>query len=299
MRYTILGFSQEVAIDLGLTMEQLLIIRWFIDFKDSGSIKKYIDKEDNKVYYWVTYRKIISDIPIIVSDCVVKAEGDKEYKGTPEDRLYKSQKQKLKRILSGNISKVITRHVERGSNGTYLYLSLKEQVYETLICSKASNGGDTKTIHGGVTKTNQQEPQKLTRGQYIFDQTKINQLDNSPISNNKDIYCQVINYLNEKLHTKYKPTTKKTRTLISERIKDGFTYEDFVTVIDNKINQWKDTDMEQYLRPETLFGTKFEGYLNIKVKRGENYEWNNGNFKQNKGAGDKMSPWDFSTINGV
>ena len=43
---------------------------------------------------------------------------------------------------------------------------------------------------------------------------------------------------------------------------DGFTVDDFKAVIDKKAKEWKGTEMAQYLRPETLFGTKFESYLN-------------------------------------
>lgn len=76
----------------------------------------------------------------------------------------------------------------------------------------------------------------------------------------------IILYLNEKAGTKYKATTKKTTTLIHARFAEGFTVDDFKTVIDKKCLEWiGDENMEKYLRPETLFGTKFEGYLNAKV----------------------------------
>ena len=68
--------------------------------------------------------------------------------------------------------------------------------------------------------------------------------------------------MNEKTGAKYKATTAKTRSLIHARLAEGFTEEDFRTVIDKKCASWMGTDMEKYLRPETLFGTKFEGYLN-------------------------------------
>lgn len=45
---------------------------------------------------------------------------------------------------------------------------------------------------------------------------------------------------------------------------EGFSVEDFKTVIDKKYNDWKGTEWEKYLRPETLFGAKFESYLNQK-----------------------------------
>lgn len=79
-----------------------------------------------------------------------------------------------------------------------------------------------------------------------------------------NIYKEVIDYLNFKTNSNYKHTTKKTKDLIKARINERFTLEDFKKVIDNKCEDWKNTDLAKYLRPETLFGTKFEGYLNQK-----------------------------------
>ena len=80
-----------------------------------------------------------------------------------------------------------------------------------------------------------------------------------------EIIKQIIDYLNEKANTSYRANSKKTISLIKSRIADGFTVEDFKTVIDKKCQEWKNTDMEKFLRPETLFGNKFEGYLNQKI----------------------------------
>lgn len=81
----------------------------------------------------------------------------------------------------------------------------------------------------------------------------------------------IIDYLNLKNESNYRPNTTKTRTLIKSRLKEGFTVDDFKTVIDKKVSQWKsDTKMSAYLRPETLFGTKFEGYLNEKIVENNN-----------------------------
>lgn len=77
---------------------------------------------------------------------------------------------------------------------------------------------------------------------------------------------EIISYLNEKAGTRYKPTTAKTKSAIKARLSEGFTIDDFKTVIDKKCAEWiGDEKMEKYLRPETLFGTKFEGYLNAKT----------------------------------
>lgn len=80
-------------------------------------------------------------------------------------------------------------------------------------------------------------------------------------------YESIINYLNGKAGTYFKHTTKKTQALIKARFKEHFTAADFKKVIDNKVAEWlTDPEMNQYLRPETLFGTKFESYLNQKPK---------------------------------
>lgn len=74
---------------------------------------------------------------------------------------------------------------------------------------------------------------------------------------------QIISFLNENAGTSYKATSKATQRLISARLNDGFTVQDFFTVIEKRCRKWlKDPKMAQYLRPQTLFGTKFEGYLN-------------------------------------
>ena len=86
-------------------------------------------------------------------------------------------------------------------------------------------------------------------------------------TNRKELYSEVINYLNEKADTKYKSNSKQTVKHINARLTEGYTVDDFKTVIDKKCTEWKNTDMEQYLRPETLFGTKFEGYLNAKINK--------------------------------
>ncbi|MFT8557733.1 MULTISPECIES: conserved phage C-terminal domain-containing protein [Liquorilactobacillus] len=81
-------------------------------------------------------------------------------------------------------------------------------------------------------------------------------------------YGEIIDYLNEKAGTSYRATTKKTQTLIKARLNEKFSLDDFKKVIDNKVAEWKnDTAMNKFLRPETLFGTKFESYLNQNVKQ--------------------------------
>lgn len=78
-----------------------------------------------------------------------------------------------------------------------------------------------------------------------------------------NIYCEVISYLNKKAGTHFRDNIDSSRRLIDARLNQGFKVDDFIQVIDIKCDTWlKNKDMKKYLRPETLFGTKFESYLN-------------------------------------
>jgi uncharacterized phage protein (TIGR02220 family) len=74
---------------------------------------------------------------------------------------------------------------------------------------------------------------------------------------------EIVEYLNSAIGSHYKTNVDKTRSFIRARLREGFTVDDFKTVIDKKARAWLgNKDMQKYLRPETLFGTKFESYLN-------------------------------------
>lgn len=105
-----------------------------------------------------------------------------------------------------------------------------------------------------------------------------NTLNNNTLNNNTNIYSlanqknnipydEICEYLNKRINASYKASTKKTRDLITARFNEGFTLDNFKEVIDKKVLDWlNDKTMKKYLRPETLFGTKFESYLNQPMK---------------------------------
>ena len=82
-----------------------------------------------------------------------------------------------------------------------------------------------------------------------------------------NIYSLVIDYLNLKANTKFRASTKNTQSYINARVREGYKLEDFIIVIDTKCSNWLGTEWERYLRPATLFGTKFENYLNEANKK--------------------------------
>lgn len=85
-------------------------------------------------------------------------------------------------------------------------------------------------------------------------------------------YKNIVEYLNSTTGSKYKLSTKKTQDLIAARFGEGFTAGDFITVIDKKNKEWKDDpEMCKFLRPITLFGAKFESYLN-QIEKDDDYQ---------------------------
>lgn len=133
-----------------------------------------------------------------------------------------------------------------------------------------------------LRKQKQREKQKLLENNHVksrdshateeeLEEEKNREEDKSPSLP----YKNIINHLNEQADKKYKHTTNKTQGLIKARFNEGFTEDDFLKVIDNMVTEWKGSEkMEMYLRPETLFGTKFESYLNKTVvtnKKGDSY----------------------------
>ena len=84
-------------------------------------------------------------------------------------------------------------------------------------------------------------------------------------------YQEIIEHLNLKAGTGYRHNSKTTRKHIHARWEDGFVLDDFKAVIDNKVVDWlEDSKYGKYLRPETLFGTKFESYLNKPAVNNDN-----------------------------
>lgn len=94
-------------------------------------------------------------------------------------------------------------------------------------------------------------------------QEDTNKNDNNEKNDKNNIMvAEIISYLNEKTGKNFKSGVPKNRDLIKARINEGYSVEDFKKVIDNKVAEWNNTEMSKYLRPETLFSNKFDGYLN-------------------------------------
>lgn len=130
------------------------------------------------------------------------------------------------------------------------YIKINEEQLAPILLNNSSQNGETSSAKTAELDT----PKRRTNN---------NNPKSNKNNNNKEIYTAVIDFLNEQAGTAYKATSKATQQHINARLAEGYTLEDFRTVIAKKCSEWKgDAKMSKYLRPETLFGTKFEGYLN-------------------------------------
>ena len=132
MKYTIHGFSQQKAIELGLDDRDLMILRWFVDYKDTGKMVKKI--LDNDMYYWIKYEGIQEAFPII---------------NWKKDTIY--------RRLKAMALKGVLKHKTVKEFGTYSfyaigpnYLGLTDTKYEMPVGNKS----DSSEINPIVTDSN-------------------------------------------------------------------------------------------------------------------------------------------------
>ncbi|MGE7657366.1 phage replisome organizer N-terminal domain-containing protein [Bacillus sp. FSL K6-1000] len=117
------------------------------------------------------------------------------------------------------------------------------------------------TCNVTVTQSNEQE--RRSKKEEVRKKNK-DILSGNPTADESEIPFKLItDLLNQMSEKNYRHTTPKTQQLIKARWNEGFRFDDFKKVILAKCFEWRDNpDMSKFLRPETLFGTKFEGYLN-------------------------------------
>lgn len=99
MKYTIEGFNQAKAVELGLCVADLIILRWFVDF--AGTDKMLKRNIEGTEYYWIKYEGLLEDLPIL---------------SITKDTLY--------RRLKGLVEKDVLDHITVKDAGTYSFYKL-------------------------------------------------------------------------------------------------------------------------------------------------------------------------------
>ena len=253
MKHIVNGFRQEKIIKFRLDFVDTAILRYFIDFKKSG--KMVCKVLNGNCYYWVSYEGVLKELPML---------NMKKY--TVQSRFFKL------RDLG------ILTHIVVRQGGTYSYFGIGENYKELITRDKDKNDeGSSSSVNEEACNSeenfcsvdeNAHKENKNARGHGFKSDTNNPSTKDPSIKNIKNtVFFQktafeIIEYLNLKTGKNFKSTTKATTRLIKARLNEGFSVEDFKTVIDNMKSRWTGTKFQQYLAPTTLFGNKFETYLN-------------------------------------
>lgn len=103
-------------------------------------------------------------------------------------------------------------------------------------------------------------------------QLNTNKSNTNKLNTQYNIYIGlIIDYLNKHAGTRYRKDTPETVRLLTRLLDNGYSVADITEVIDRKVNEWNDTEWAKYIRPSTLFGVRFESYLNAPLHRPERY----------------------------
>lgn len=182
-----------------------------------------------------------------------------------ESRFYGSFKyiQDRTGISNYTVNECLKKLVEKG----YI-IKNKESVKGVNICSYNINSEISQVMrksHLGCEKTSLGGYEKTSHNikSIIYKRDNINEEEKNTIT-------EIILYLNKKANKNYKVEAKCHRTPIQARLRDGYTISDFKKVIDTKVEDWLNTDFNEYLVPETLFRpSNMEKYLNKENKKKE------------------------------
>jgi len=163
--------------------------------------------------------------------------------------------------------KPITRTIEI-SKDTY-YIWAKAILAKTLALENNNIGMDFSELNDLMNNPPIVDSNEVVSSKYISKVEVPLQVEGVVEKPKKETYSneikEIINHLNDVLNTNYRTNTDSTRTLIKARLNNGFTVDDFKQVHIIKFSEWTGTDMQKFLRPETLYGNKFESYLNQKI----------------------------------
>ncbi|WP_341784680.1 conserved phage C-terminal domain-containing protein [Lactococcus garvieae] len=155
---------------------------------------------------------------------------------------------------------------------------IRKDTYNHTVYSGEKSMLETNENGSYVLKNNfpsTERPRKVDTGKDRLGKDRLGK-DNNMSDKSDDVipYSEIISYLNEKANRGFKNVDANKR-LIKARWKEGYKLEDFQKVIDNKVLDWTGKTIngqpaEKYLQPSTLFGTKFDNYLNEKpVNKGQ------------------------------
>ena len=137
MRYQIFSLQQSSLVELGLNVEEALLLDWILNWKDGTGMKREFIEEQQDIGYWINYETVVKEIPILYK----QPTDDMDEKALK--KLLRNNKDKVGRMLKGNLSKVLTPHkmVYRGEKsklGSMIFVVINREAIDMLKNKEAS-----------------------------------------------------------------------------------------------------------------------------------------------------------------
>ena len=138
MRYQIFSLQQKALVDLGLNVEEALLLDWILNWKDGTGMKREFIEEQQDIGYWVNYETVVNELPILFK----QPTDDMDEKALK--KLMRNNKDKVGRLLKGNLSKVLTPHkmVYRGDKnklGSMVFVVINREAIDMLKNTNSKN----------------------------------------------------------------------------------------------------------------------------------------------------------------
>jgi len=164
MRYTLYGFSQQIAVEYGLDHNDLLILRWFIDFKDTNDMVHEVI--NGEIYYWIKYKKIFEDLPI----------------------LNIKSKDVIRRRLKKLVDKKILTHYTKKNMGTFSFYGVGQNYLKLISTDWGTTlkSGGTTLKSEGTTQKSEPYDSKVGGGTTQKSEQNINLLKDDSIKDIKE-----------------------------------------------------------------------------------------------------------------
>ena len=137
MRYQIFSLQQSSLVELGLNAEEALLLDWILNWKDGTGMKREFIEEQQDIGYWINYETVVKELPILFK----QPTDDMDEKALK--KLLRNNKDKVGRMLKGNLSKVLTPHkmVYRGDKsklGSMIFVVINREAIDMLKNKEAS-----------------------------------------------------------------------------------------------------------------------------------------------------------------
>lgn len=137
MRYQIFSLQQSSLVELGLNVEEALLLDWILNWKDGTGMKREFIEEQQDIGYWINYETVVKELPILFK----QPTDDMDEKALK--KLLRNNKDKVGRMLKGNLSKVLTPHkmVYRGEKsklGSMIFVVINREAIDMLKNKEAS-----------------------------------------------------------------------------------------------------------------------------------------------------------------